>query len=99
MSKPVKPPKTYGKQPGNGLDTRGRVNTSPGWPNGGMVSRPVGDRNYDVQMFTGNSVSTVAGGGWVRGQLLRQGTVEFHPAKPPIMYDPTDPRTWRSDFN
>ena len=84
----------YGKDPGSRLDVRGRVLRTPAWPNGGMVSRPIGDRHYDVQAFTGNSVSTVPAGRWSRGQLIRSNTVTVHPAKPPIMYDPTDIRTW-----
>lgn len=82
---------------GRSLDPRGVFHRTrePAWPSGGMVSRPIGDRNYDVQMFTGASYSTVRpAGGWDRGQVYRWATPTVRPGKPPIMYDPTDPDTW-----
>jgi hypothetical protein len=85
-----------GTPPGRAIafDETGRVRREPMWPQGGMVSRPVVDRNYDVQQFTGYSVSTVRAGQWARGARAGFVTPTWHPAKPPIMYDPTDPDTW-----
>ena len=78
-----------------GVSTFDRVNTSPAWPAGGFVTRPMADRNYTVQQYTGYSVSTVPRGAWVRGQIIRQYQPEIHP---PMLgyfaYDPTDPSTW-----
>lgn len=71
-----------------------RYSVAEGWPSGGMVSRPVGVRFYDVQQFTGYPVSTVRGGQWFRGILLRKGSPRLNPERLPVMYDPTNPATW-----
>lgn len=60
-----------------------------------MVTRPMDERRYDVQQFTGQSYSTVQGGGWVRGQIIRMYQPNMHPPMLGyFMYDPTDPTTW-----
>lgn len=92
------------------VNERGRIETTPAWPNGGMVSKPMDTRNYNVSAFvapmgsngakfvggqsTGTVYSTVDSGRWSRGQLIRQNQVEFRPSRPQTMYDPTDPNTW-----
>ena len=88
-----------GSPPGRRLDQRGRVVNTPNWPSGGFMSRPMGDRNYDVAAWEptlreARVYSTVPSGGWARGQTARFMAPQFRPAKPPIMYDPTDPDTW-----
>jgi hypothetical protein len=77
-------------------DTYDRVAVEPGWPNGGyMVTKPLDQRNYDVQQVTGYSVSTVPAGGWVRGQTVRLYQPEFRPSTLGYYaYDPTDPTSW-----
>lgn len=75
------------------LDTRGRV---PVEPHQGpeVASTRSFERRYDVQQYTGYASSTVPGGQWARGVLVRMHQPSFHPARIPPMYDPTDPRTW-----
>lgn len=77
--------------------TNSRVRVEPNWPAGGyMVSRPVDDRNWDVNPYSPwNSYSTVIGGNWARGSVIRK----FQPTiRPPMLgyyaYDPTDPNSW-----
>lgn len=75
------------------LDTRGRVPVEP--QQGPMVGATRSfDRHYDVQAFTGYASSTVPGGQWARGRLVRMFQPVLQPARIPPMYDPTDPRTW-----
>lgn len=77
------------------LDTRGRVTDTPSWPQGGTVSRPMGDRNYEVQQITGFSTGTVPGSNWVRGQYAHFDAPTFRPNPQGLfMYDPTDPNTY-----
>jgi hypothetical protein len=54
-----------------------------------MVTRRLADRNYDVQQFTGYAVSTVPGGGWVRGQTVRVNQPTMRPPDPVPMLDLT----------
>jgi len=60
-----------------------------------MVTKPMDERNWDVQQYTGYAVSTVQGGNWARGQIVRQFTPAF---RPPTLgyypYDPTNPSSW-----
>lgn len=83
-----------GSPPGRSLDARSRFPSEAPWPQGGMVSRRINDRNYDVQEFTGYSYGTVAGSNWSRGSVAKWSAPTLRPGKPPIMYDPTDPDTW-----
>lgn len=77
--------------------TTSRFPIEPGWPAPGeyMVTRPLDERNYDVQWPTGYSVSSVPSGSWVRGDIIRQQAINF---RPPMLgyfaYNPTDPTTW-----
>lgn len=74
-----------------------RVIREPGWPGGGMVTRPVGDRRYEVQAFTGRPVSTVPQGRWNRGAIVRFMTPNVRPNFDPLyMNDPTDPTRYVS---
>lgn len=76
-------------------DIRGRFNTSPAWPQGGMVSRPMDDRRFEVQAFTGFPVSTLSTGRWNRGILYRANQPVLKSSKRSLyMYDPTNPSTW-----
>lgn len=56
----------------------------------------LGDRNWDVQAFTGQPVSTVPAGRWYRGSMERAAmpTMVHDATYPGPMYDPTDARTW-----
>ena len=76
----------------------GRFNTSPQWPQGGFVTRPIVDRNYDVQQFTGYSYGTVPGSNWDRGMIYRGYTMELRPPREQYMFDPTDIRTWGAKY-
>ena len=75
--------------PGATNDTTERTLIEPAWPGGGIVSRNVADRQYDVQQFTGMSYGTVPGTNWNRGALFRYGAPTFKPAPPIPMYDPS----------
>lgn len=79
------------------LDTRSRFVIEPRWPNGGMVTRPMGDTAYVVQQYTGYPVGKADNSHWVRGQIVRGDTPTLRPRREPIQYDPTDPRTWPMD--
>ena|SRR5438445_6197255 len=82
------------KAAGTSTDVRGRIETTPQWPEGGYVlSRPMQDR-WDVQQFTGYPTSTVGEGNWVRGKLIRMFQVELRTPRELFMYDPTDVTTW-----
>lgn len=81
MAKPIGAPNTV----------NGRVIREPAWPSGGMVSRPMDDRRFDVQRFTGFASATVARGQWDRGIMYRFGTTEMRLPREARMYDPTDP--------
>lgn len=52
------------------------------------------ERNFDVQPFTGWSVSTVPGGGWQRDRMFYGPTPSFILPTNNIMYDRSDARTW-----
>lgn len=75
------------------LDTRGRIPVEPEQDPQVGATRSF-DRHYDVQAFTGYASSTVPGGQWARGPLVRMFQPRLQPARIPPMYDPTDPRTW-----
>lgn len=80
------------KNCGPAMTPSGRVIREPGWPQGGAVTRPLADRRYEVQAFTGRPVSTVPQGRWNRGFVVRFMTPEVRPAVWPLyMMDPTDP--------
>jgi hypothetical protein len=85
---------------GMNIDTRGRSN-APKWPNGGMIGREIGDRNYTVQAFTGYPLSTVGAGQWRRGKLVQfKQPTSMHSARlGSKMYDPTDTNTWLGSNN
>lgn len=73
--------------------TTGRFQTAKGV--GGLgVSRPIGDRHYDVQSFTGYSMGTVPGTQWNRGFLYRFQTPMLRVPNPINMIDPSNPATW-----
>lgn len=76
------------------VDTRGRFSQGGVWPQGGMVSRPMGDRNWAVQQFTGYAVGTPPGTNWNRGFVYRWDTAQVRLPRENYMYDPTDPRTY-----
>lgn len=82
------------KQP----DINGRFNTSQAWPFGGIVSRPMADRHYDVQQFTGASYGTVPGTNWDRGIFYRWGTQKIRLPRENQMFDPTDISTWGAKY-
>lgn len=67
----------------------------PQWPMGGFTGRKFTEDNYTVNVYTGMAQSTVPGGGWARGQVIRKFQPPMHP---PMLgyfaYDPTDPTTW-----
>ena len=59
------------------------------------MTRPVDDRHFDVQQFTGYATSTVPHGQWRRGMVLKGSTPMLRPSGRELyMYDPTDPGTW-----
>lgn len=70
-------------------DITNRSLVEPAWPMGGMVSRNLADRQYDVQQFTGNSYSTVPGASYDRGVLYRYSTPVMQCPEPLPMLDPT----------
>jgi hypothetical protein len=95
------PMRLAAKPAGERLMTTGRFAVEPKWPMGGaMITRPIDERNYDVQWPTGYAVSTVPSGSWSRGQIVRQFQPNIHP---PMLgyfaYDPTDPTTWNGNVN
>lgn len=74
----------------------GRFATEDTWPQGGMVTKRLDDRNFDVQVLTGYPTSTVRQGQWNRGVLMRFDSPAFRPPRENLtMYDPTDPQTWQ----
>lgn len=77
------------RDPGPTNETTNRTVIEPAWPNGGMVTRNLADRQYDVQQFTGMSYGTVPGTNFDRGILMRYGSPSVIPAPPTPMYDPT----------
>ncbi len=77
-------------------DIRGRYQTDPD-SSGGVVTRPVGDRHYDVQQYTGYATSTVSRGQWDRGYVYRFATAQVRPSGRNLyMFDRTDPSTWHA---
>jgi hypothetical protein len=102
MNSPQQSGGGFSKAAGSRQDTTGRFEVNnPGFvTQNAMISRPVGDRNYDVQYPTGYSVSTVPTGSWARGQIIRQFQPTIHP---PMLgyyaYDPTDPTSWAGNAN
>jgi hypothetical protein len=75
---------------------QGRFAQEPNWPAGGyMVTRPMDERMWSVQQYTGTPVSNLQAGQWERGQIIRMFTPSFHPNTLGYWpYDPTDPTTW-----
>lgn len=68
----------------------GRFGVTPRSTAGG-ITRPIGDRHYDVQQFTGYPTSTVGEGQWVRGRIVRTATPVLRPSgRELFMYDPTN---------
>lgn len=67
-----------------------RFNIEPAWPQGGMVSRPMAERNWSVQAYTGYPVSRLPYAGFHRGSLIRGETpvVSLNPIGA-YQYDPT----------
>lgn len=63
-----------------------------------MMSRPMGDRNYDVQRFTGYPIANYSEGQWVRGSLVQMDAPTGLRSNPRYlkMYDPTDINTWQN---
>lgn len=78
---------------GDRLDERGRFQTASGVGGYGMT-RPVGDRHYDVQSFTGYAMGTVPGTQWNRGFIYRAFTPTLRIPNEVGMVDPTDPSSW-----
>lgn len=73
-------------------ETNGRYRVEPAWPQGGFMSRPMDDRRWDVQAFTGRPVSRVPQGQWSRGIVHRWDVPPVSPNPQALfMYDPTDP--------
>jgi len=63
----------------------------------GVMTRPVDDRRFDVQQYTGYATSTVPAGQWRRGTIHRFNTPALRPSgRNLFMYDPTDPGTWNN---
>jgi hypothetical protein len=67
-------------------------------PEAGMLTRPTGDKAWDVQLFTGYPVARNPKSRFYRGQIVRMNApTQIVPNKRFLtMYDPTDPRTWQN---
>lgn len=81
---------------GRSLTTTGRVMHPVQFPQGGYsLTRPMQDR-YDVQAFTGYATTTVPGGQFIRGQVVRWKTPVLRIPNENYMVDPTAPETWNT---
>jgi hypothetical protein len=89
-----------GQGAGRGVTTSARVINEPQWPQGGFTMTKFPERNFNVNAFTGQRVSSVGTGQWARGDIVRAYSPSIHP---PMLgyyaYDPTDPTSWSGNAN
>lgn len=72
-----------------------RVINEPQWPEGGFrLTRPMAERNYDINAY-GFPIASTPTGLWQRGAIVRRYQPVMHPPTLGYFaYDPTDPSTW-----